>query len=83
MAIEYRGKWGGSPDGDSPTVWVDRERGLIYGQGWTVTDPEVIAELLQKAGKAHIPPEESIVSFPLDMAGYFQEDTGEAGSDTR
>lgn len=67
-------------------MWVDKEQGLIYGRGWTVTDPEVIAELLEKARKAHVPTTESIVSFPLDyviMAGYFQEDADGRGSDTR
>jgi hypothetical protein len=29
VALRFRclGKWGGSPDGDSPTLWVDEETG--------------------------------------------------------
>ncbi|WP_433465682.1 hypothetical protein [Spirillospora sp. CA-128828] len=71
--IEYLGKWGGSPDGDSPTVWRSRSTGEYFMQGYAVDEALVREQLLPKAGKDAVPPGELVIRFPADMAEFFQD----------
>lgn len=76
MAVRYIGKWSGSPDGDSPTLWVDEETGDYIMQGYRVDDPAVESELLAAAGRDHIPANETLIRFPTDMTDLFPEVNG-------
>ncbi|MEV4095657.1 hypothetical protein [Streptosporangium saharense] len=71
MGIRYVGKWDASPDGESPTLWVDEEKRLVYMQGYRVEDPELEAELLAAAGRDRIPANETLIAFPDDMIDLF------------
>lgn len=73
MAIRYVGKWKDSPNGDSPTLWVDDETNLCYMQGYSVVDPSVRAELLAASGRDSVPAGETLISFHRDMADLFVE----------
>jgi hypothetical protein len=77
VAIRYIGKWGGSPDGESPTLWLDDETGDWFMQGYREEDPAVVAELLRTAGLGQIPQGEALIRFPHDMADLFLEASGE------
>ncbi len=81
MAIRYIGKWGGSPDGDSPTLWMDDETGEYYMQGYEVASPAVRSELLATAGKDAVPAGETLIRWPADMAAFFQEVERAGGTD--
>jgi hypothetical protein len=84
MRIRYIGKWSGSPDGDSPTIWMDEDTRDYYLQGYTVTDAEVRTRLLGKAGKDSVPSGEEIVRWPADMVALLMKEHGEeSGADTR
>lgn len=78
MAVRYIGKWHGSPNGESPTLWVDEEAGLCYMQGYRVEDPAVQADLLATAGRDHFPAHETLISYPIDMVDLFEEVTRDA-----
>jgi hypothetical protein len=47
MAYRFLGKWDRSPDGESPSAWVDEDTGDLILQGWTIDDEAVRAELEQ------------------------------------
>jgi hypothetical protein len=52
-------------DGDNcPAVFVEKETGDLVFQGWTVTDPGVLAEV---AGHSRIVDGESVVRLPARM----------------
>lgn len=72
--IEYLGKTDKSPQGDSPTAWRDRASGDFFVQGYVVDDPAVQNELLAASGKPVVPPGETLIRIPSDMAKYFTEE---------
>jgi hypothetical protein len=67
MAYRFLGKWDRSPDGESPSAWVDEDTGDLILQGWTVDDEAVRAELLAGAGAGAFPENETVIRFPADM----------------
>ncbi|WTA59411.1 hypothetical protein OG211_13485 [Streptomyces niveus] len=55
-----------SPDGKSPTVYLDDETDNYILQGWRVTDPDRLAQL-------DIPGHETVIEFPKRMMPFFPE----------
>jgi hypothetical protein len=71
MAPRFLGSDPDSPSGDSPSVWDDGDTYVL--QGWRVTDPAVVADLLQAAGRDHVPGHETLIRFPKRMMPLFGE----------
>lgn len=71
MALRFIGKDPDSPNGDSPSVWDDGDSFVI--QGWQVTDPSEIADLLRAAGQAAVPGHEALIRFPKRLAHFFAD----------
>lgn len=74
MALRFLGTDPGSPQGGSPTLWDDGETYVM--QGWRVTDPADVAELLRAAGRDHVPEHETLIRFPKRMMPLFPEVNG-------
>ncbi|MEU9745596.1 hypothetical protein [Streptomyces niveus] len=55
-----------SPDGKSPTVYLDDETDNYILQGWRVTDPDRLAQM-------DIPAHETVIEFPKRMMPFFPE----------
>jgi hypothetical protein len=73
MALRMLGKDPNSPDGDSPTVYLDEETGNYVLQGWKVLDPERLAQM-------NIPAHETVIEFPPRMMLFFPEVSGGGGA---
>jgi hypothetical protein len=71
MAPRFLGKDPDSLHGDSPSLWEDGDTYVL--QGWRVTDPAVIAELLRAADQDHVPEHETLIRFPKRMMPLFPE----------
>lgn len=71
MALRFLGADPDSPQGGSPSLWEDGDSYVM--QGWRVTDPAVIAELLRAAGRDHVPDHETLIRFPKRMMPLFPE----------
>jgi hypothetical protein len=71
MALRFLGTDPGSPQGGSPSLWDDGDTYVL--QGWRVSDPAVVAELLETAGRAHVPEHETLIRFPKRMMPLFRE----------
>lgn len=74
MALRFLGTDPDSPQGGSPSLWDDGDTYVM--QGWRVTDPEVIAELLRAAGREDVPEHETLIRFPKRMMPLFPEVSG-------
>jgi len=70
MHVKFLGKDPDSFGGNSPTLWAtDRtDRKTYIGQGWIVTDPQVLAEI------GPIPEGEAIIEIPEDVLKFYQRD---------
>src|SRR6266550_6731875 len=55
-----------SKDGDSPTLW-DTDSGEYVVQGYTVTDPQVLAQL-------NVPEGEAVIRVPKGLMTYLPKD---------
>lgn len=66
MALRKLGQDPDSPDGKSPTVYLDDETGNYLLQGWKVLDVERLAEM-------DIPEHETVIEFPRRMMRFFPE----------
>jgi hypothetical protein len=62
-ALVFLGKDPNSPDGQSPTLYYDDERGTYLFQSWRVTDPERLAQF-------DVPEHETIIEFPARMLQF-------------
>jgi len=71
MALRFLGTDPDSRDGDSPSLWDDGDSYVM--QGWRITDPAVVAELLQAAGRDRVPEHETLIRFPKRMMPLFPE----------
>ena len=71
MALRFLGKDPDSPQGGSPSLWDDGDTYVL--QGWRVSDAAVVAELLETAGRDHIPAHETLIRFPKRMMPLFRE----------
>jgi hypothetical protein len=69
MALRLIGKDPDSPDGQSPTVWVDDVDGSIVIQGWKL-DENTAAEV------GDVPSHETLLRLPRRMAPFLREVVG-------
>lgn len=67
-ALKFLGKDPNSPQGGSPTLWVDEEDGSIVVQGWRLD--EAALEQVQAAGP--VPAHETVVRIPARMLPYLK-----------
>ncbi|WP_340561805.1 hypothetical protein [Streptomyces sp. GSL17-111] len=66
MALRKLGQDPDSPDGKSPTVYLDEKTGHYVLQGWKVTDAERLAQM-------DVPEYETVIEFPRRMMQFFPE----------
>ncbi|MFF2377312.1 hypothetical protein ACFVUW_23285 [Streptomyces xiamenensis] len=66
MALIKLGKDPKSPDGGSPTIYLDEESGNYILQSWRVTDANRLAQL-------DVPGHETVIEFPKRMMQFFPE----------
>jgi hypothetical protein len=74
MALRFIGKDPDSPNGDSPSVWDDGDDFVI--QGWKISDPGEVSELLRAAGQKAVPGHEALIRFPKRLMHFFVEGSG-------
>ncbi|GAA2832075.1 hypothetical protein GCM10010441_65850 [Kitasatospora paracochleata] len=79
MSLRFIAKDPNSPDGDSPTIWVDEETSDLVIQGWKIdraTEDECRAV-------GNIPDHETVVRVPARLARAMREacDVAERGKD--
>ncbi|MGW7579767.1 hypothetical protein ACWGKU_20275 [Kitasatospora sp. NPDC054768] len=81
MRLRFIAKDPESPDGESPTVWVDEENSDLVIQGWTADDGTV--EECLRTGR--IPDHEGVFRVPVRMVRALREacDVAERGADRR
>ncbi|MFF1904226.1 MULTISPECIES: hypothetical protein [unclassified Kitasatospora] len=79
MSLRFIAKDPNSPDGDSPTVWVDEDTFDLVIQGWKI-DADTEAECLTVG---NIPDHETVVRVPVRLARALREalDVAERGED--
>ncbi|MEU9337478.1 hypothetical protein AB0D49_30675 [Streptomyces sp. NPDC048290] len=70
MALRLLGKDPNSPDGHSPTIYLDDETDRYLVQGFNVVDEERLRQL-------NLPPHEGVVEIPRYMAQFFLPDDRE------
>jgi len=75
MAPRFLGSDPDSPNGGSPSLWDDGDTYVL--QGWRVSDPAVVAELLRTAGRDCIPDHETLIRFPKRLMHMFPELTSD------
>ena len=64
MTLRMLGKDPNSPNGNSPTVYLDEETDRYLVQGFKVVDEERLAQL-------NLPAHETVVDIPRYMAQFF------------
>ncbi|MET9642481.1 hypothetical protein [Streptomyces syringium] len=64
MALRMLGKDPNSPDGNSPTIYLDDETDRYLVQGYNVLDEERLKQL-------NLPPHEGVVEIPRYMVQFF------------
>ncbi|MEU4116338.1 hypothetical protein AB0F71_17795 [Kitasatospora sp. NPDC028055] len=69
MSLRFIAKDPNSPDGDSPTVWVDEETSDVVIQGFKLSK-DTLAECLTTGS---IPDHELAVRFPARMVSALRE----------
>ncbi|MFI1801440.1 hypothetical protein ACH427_29430 [Streptomyces sp. NPDC020379] len=74
MALRMLGKDPESKVGDSPTNYLDEDKGTYVVQGWKVEEPE-------RLGQLDIPGHETVVEIPRRMVQFFLEMQGGARAD--
>ncbi|WP_043674512.1 hypothetical protein [Streptomyces xylophagus] len=75
MSLRFIGIDPDTKTGDSPTVWVDQEKGELVFQGWK-PDPQLEAECAAFEVPGHavgIPVEEAVIRIPARMAHMIRE----------
>ncbi|MFF3005109.1 hypothetical protein ACFVTF_20120 [Kitasatospora sp. NPDC057940] len=72
MALHKLGQDPDSPEGKSPTVYLDDVTGNYILQGWKVLDPNRLAQM-------DIPGHETVIEFPRRMMQFFPEVNGGSG----
>ncbi|CAL9360677.1 MULTISPECIES: hypothetical protein [Streptomyces] len=76
MALQFVGKDPDSPNGGSPTVWVEDESAEIVVQGW-LPDPEMKAKIdtteWVPGHPVGVPDHEGVVRIPVGMIPYLRE----------
>ncbi|MFD7583155.1 hypothetical protein ACFV84_25095 [Kitasatospora sp. NPDC059811] len=72
MALHKLGQDPDSPEGKSPTVYLDDVTGNYILQGWKVLDPDRLAQM-------DVPGHETVIEFPRRMMQFFPEVNGGSG----
>lgn len=75
MALKFIGIDPNTGSGQSPTVWVDEQRGEIVIQGWR-PDAATVAECTATVVPGHaigIPDSENVIRVPARMAAIIRE----------
>lgn len=75
MSLRFIGIDPETKTADSPTVWVDREKGELVFQGWK-PDPQLEAECAAFEVPGHavgIPVDEAVVRIPARMVHMIRE----------
>lgn len=67
--LQFIGKDPGSPQGGSPTLWVDQEDGSLVVQGWRI-DEETLSQVLATGS---LPAHETVVRIPSRMFPLLKE----------
>jgi hypothetical protein len=70
MALRFIGIDPETGGDNCPAVFIDEETGDFLLQGWTVTDPDVLATI---ARRSPIADNESVVRLPARMRAILQE----------
>jgi hypothetical protein len=70
MALKFIGIDPDTGGDHCPAVFIDEETGDFLLQGWTVTDPDMLAEV---ARRSPIADNESVVRLPARMRAIIQE----------
>ena len=70
MALVFAGIDPDTGGDNCPAVFIDDETGDLIFQGWTVTDPKMLAEV---AKRSPIADDESVVRLPARMREILQE----------
>jgi hypothetical protein len=66
MTLHKLGQDPESPEGKSPTVYLDDETGNYLLQGWKVLDGKRLSQM-------DIPDHETVIEFPRRMMPFFPE----------
>jgi hypothetical protein len=70
MTLRFIGKDPDSPNGDSPSVWVDEDGSFVL-QGWRIDDTTT-------AQLGHdVPAHETVIRMPARMAPFLRKATGD------
>ncbi|MEU3494024.1 hypothetical protein [Kitasatospora cineracea] len=79
MSLRFIAKDPNSPDGDSPTIWVDEKTSDLVIQGWKVD--AATEDECRTVG--NIPDHETVVRVPARLAQAMREacDVAERGKD--
>ncbi|MGW7548451.1 hypothetical protein ACWGKQ_46155 [Streptomyces sp. NPDC054770] len=75
MALVKLGQDPDSPDGKSPTIYLDDEKDTYLVQGWKVVDDE-------RRSQMDLPGHEDVVEIPKRMMQFFPEVSGGGGTDS-
>ena len=67
-ALRFVAKDPDSPQGSSPTLWVDEEDGSLIVQGWRIDD-DTQAQVL---ATGDVPSHEAVVRIPSRMLPYLR-----------
>jgi hypothetical protein len=70
--LRFIAKDPGSPQGGSPTLWLDEDDGSLVVQGWRL-DAETLAQVLATGA---VPPHETVVRIPARMLTFLKEVAG-------
>lgn len=73
MRLRFLGILPNSPEGDSPTLWLDEDTGDVLIQSYTASETDVKA--CQEVGSipghsTRVPPHETIVRLPRTMRQF-------------
>jgi hypothetical protein len=71
-ALRFIAKDPDSPQGGSPTLWVDQEDGSLVVQGWRVDE----ATMSQVLATGALPAHETVVRIPARMLPLLEEVAG-------
>ncbi|MFI6465581.1 hypothetical protein [Streptomyces sp. NPDC050528] len=75
MALIKLGQDPESPDGKSPTIYLDDEKGTYLVQGWKVADEGRRTQL-------DLPGHEDVIEIPKRMVQFFPEVNGGGTADS-
>ncbi|NEB03321.1 hypothetical protein [Streptomyces sp. SID13726] len=75
MALIKLGQDPESPEGKSPTLYLDDEKGTYLVQGWKVVDAARRAQL-------DLPDHEDVIEIPQRMVRFFPEVKSGGGADS-